>query len=284
MAVDLLTRGVATAAFLAVLCGAVACERAQRYPARGVVEDVRPEWQQVVIDHEAIPGLMDAMTMNFTVPDEDVIAKLSPGKKIEFVVEAGPRGYRVVKAKVVGEVEPDDTWVRLGDLLVKSDPAPDFQLVDHEGRPFSLADVAGKALLLDFIYTTCPGPCPILTSSHVSTQKKLSPELRDRIHFVSIALDPVKDTPEAMAEYGRVRGADLDHWTFVTGPEEQVAEVIFSYGVGSTRAEDGTIEHLVVTFLIDGRGRIVKRYMGLEHEPEALARDLEDLAADAAAS
>jgi cytochrome oxidase Cu insertion factor (SCO1/SenC/PrrC family) len=87
-----------------------------------------------------------------------------------------------------------------------------------------------------------------------------------------------------MAEYGRARGADLERWTFVTGPEDQVAEVIFSYGVGSTRAEDGTIEHLVVTFLIDGRGRIVKRYMGLEHEPEALARDLEDLAADAAAS
>ncbi len=279
MAVDLLTRHVVATALLAALCCAVSCDRPQRYPARGIVEDVRPEWHQVVIDHEEIPGLMDAMTMNFTVPDDDVLAKLSPGKKIEFVVEAGPRGYRVVKAKVIGEVEPDENWVRLGDLLVKADPAPDFALIDHAGRPFALTDVADKAVLLDFIYTTCPGPCPILTSTHVATQRELSPELRDRIHFVSISLDPVNDTPQAMAEYGRARGADLERWTFVTGPEDQVAEVIFSYGVGSTRAEDGTIEHLVVSFLIDGRGRIVKRYMGLEHEPEALARDLEDLAA-----
>jgi len=272
-------RSVFTVLLLAALCCTAACDRPQRYPARGIVEDVRAEWQQVVIDHEEIPGLMDAMTMNFTVNDEDLLAQLSPGKKIEFVVEAGPRGYRIVKAKVTGEVEPDEKWVRLGDLLVKSDPAPDFELIDHAERPFSLAGVAGKAVLLSFIYTACPGPCPILTSTHVSAQRKLSPELRDRIHFVSISLDPVNDTPEAMAEYGRVRGADLERWTFVTGPEEQVAEVISRYGVGSTRAEDGTIEHLVVTFLIDGRGRIVKRYMGLEHEPETLARDLENLAA-----
>jgi protein SCO1/2 len=269
------------ALLVAALCCAAACERAQRYNGRGIVEDVRPEWQQVVIDHEEIPGLMSAMTMNFTVSDEDLLARLAPGKRIEFVVEAGPRGYRVVKAKVIGEVEPDESWVRLGDLLVKSDPAPDFELIDHEERPFSLATVEGKAVLLDFIYTSCPGPCPILTSSHVTVQRALSPELRDRIHFVSISLDPANDTPQAMAEYGRARGADLERWTFVTGPEEQVSAVIMSYGVGSTRAEDGTIEHLVVSFLIDGRGRIVKRYMGLEHEPEALARELEALASSA---
>jgi protein SCO1/2 len=277
-----LMRGSSACLLVIALCCAAACDRPQRYSGRGIVEDLRPEWQQVVVDHEEIPGLMDAMTMNFTVHDEDILAQLAPGKKIEFVVEAGPRGYRIVEAKVVGEVEPDGTWVRLGDLLVKSDPAPDFELIDHTQAPFSLSRVAGKAVLLDFIFTTCPGPCPILTSTHVSTQRKLSPELRDRIHFVSISLDPVNDTPDKMAEYGRVRGADLERWTFVTGPEEQVAKVIMQYGVGSTRAEDGTIEHLVVSFLIDGQGRIVKRYMGLEHEPEALARDLEALAAASA--
>jgi len=134
-------------------------------------------------------------------------------------------------------------------------------------------------VLLDFVYTTCPGPCPILTGLHVEVQRKLDPVLRDRVHFVSITLDPVHDSPFALLQYARHRGADLRDWSFLTGPPDEVEAVVKAYGVGSSRQPDGKIAHLVVTFLIDGEGRIAQRYIGLEEvDPALLRADLETLA------
>jgi protein SCO1/2 len=131
--------------------------------------------------------------------------------------------------------------------------------------------------VLDFIFTTCQGPCPMLTSAHVTLQRSLPPELRARTRFVSISLDPVRDNPMALRAYGLKRGADLTGWSFLTGPPDTVAEVVKAYGVGTLRRPDGQIDHLVATFLIDGDGQIVQRFIGLEHEPEELLKALERL-------
>ena len=157
--------------------------------------------------------------------------------------------------------------------------APAFDLIDQDGAPVSLSDFAGKIVLLDFIYTHCPGPCPILTGIHASVQSEIADALRDRIRFVSISLDPERDTPEAMKAYAIARGADLDGWSFLTGEPAVVDEVVRSYGVGTGVQPDGEIEHLVISFLIDGEGRILKRYLGLEHTVEALREALEREAA-----
>jgi protein SCO1/2 len=151
--------------------------------------------------------------------------------------------------------------------------------VDQEGRALSLADLRGRTLLVDFVYTECPGPCPILTSTHVTLQKALPPALRERVWFVSISLDPARDTPQALRRYAEARGADLSRWSFLTGDAEKLAEVVRAYGVGSLRRADGEIDHVVVTFLVDAEGRIAERYVGLEHEPEQILRDLERIAA-----
>jgi len=253
------------------------------YHAHGVVEDVNAEYGQVVIAHEDIPGLMPAMTMSFDVPDRALLERLQPGQRIAFDLEFTGKAYRVVSATVEGTAGSagvaGSSGPSVGDVAPQGDPAPPFQLIDQDGNPLSLADLRGKAVLLDFIYTRCPGPCPILTGLHVEVQKGLDPALRDRIHFVSISLDPVNDTPTALREYGRKRGADLSDWSFLTGPPEAVQAVLAAYGVGSARQADGSISHLVVTFLIDGRGRIVHRYIGLDdHDPKRVRSDLERVA------
>jgi protein SCO1/2 len=139
-------------------------------------------------------------------------------------------------------------------------------------------DWRGRVLLVDFVYTRCPGPCPILTSRHVSLQRALSPELRERTRFVSVSIDPEHDTPEALRVYAEARGADLAHWSFLTGPPEAVAAVVAAYGVGSLRQDDGTIDHIVATFIVDPEGRIAERFVGLEHDSETLLRALERIA------
>ena len=115
----------------------------------------------------------------------------------------------------------------------------------------------------------------MLTSSHVTLQRLLPPELRARTRFVSISLDPVRDTPMALRAYALARGADLTGWSFLTGDPDAIALVLKGYGVGSMRRPDGQIDHLVATFLIDAEGRIAQRFIGLEHEPEELLRALE---------
>jgi protein SCO1/2 len=129
-------------------------------------------------------------------------------------------------------------------------------------------------VLLDFVYANCPGPCPILTGTHARTQKVLPPEVQPRVWFVSVTLDPERDTPEALRRYGKARGADLSNWSFLTGPKADVEQVIARYGVGKLPAANGEIQHVVVSFLIDPEGRIAKRYFGLEHHADDLARDL----------
>jgi protein SCO1/2 len=268
-------RAFALASALALLA---ACPREARvYDARGVVRDVQKEYAQLVIEHEDIEGLMPAMTMNFGVADPALLETLEPGNRIEFRLEVTPKSYRVLAAKVVGE-EGDAESGGFGAAPVDRDPAPAFRLTDQAGRPVALADLAGKVVLLDFVYTRCPGPCPILTGRQVDVQRALSEELRAKTWFVSISLDPEHDTPERLAEYARARGADLAHWSFLTGSTPEVDAVLAGYGVGRTRAAGGEIEHFVITFLIDADGRIASRFVGTEDEPTELVRAIERLA------
>ncbi len=254
------------------------CRSAKHYAAHGVVVKLLPEDSQVVIAHDDIPNFMPAMTMNFYVADPKMFEDLAPGQEIDFTLEVRGSRYRITEIQVTGQVSLGEDWSLLGETLVRSDPAPPFSLVDEAGNSVSMADLAGKNILLDFIFTRCTGPCPILTSTHVSVQRALSSRVQEQTHFVSISLDPQNDLPEVLNTYARDRGADLDNWSFLTGPPEAIDAVVRAYGVASSPGEDGQIEHLVVTFLIDGQGRIVKRYMGQGPPPAEITADLESLA------
>jgi protein SCO1/2 len=263
---------------LALLALVGACSRdAKVYDARGIVRDVQKDYAQLVIEHEDIEGLMPAMTMNFGVADPALLERLEVGDRIEFRLEVTAKGYRVLEAKRVGAEEGGGAS-GLGSAPADLDRAPAFRLTDQEGRSVALADLAGKVVLLDFVYTRCPGPCPILTGRQADVQRALPAALRARTWFVSISLDPAYDTPERLTEYARTRGADLSHWSFLTGPVAEVDAVLAGYGVGKTRTGEADLSHFVVTFLIDGAGRIARRFVGTEDEPAELVRAIERLA------
>jgi len=272
----------AAAALLLWLLLPACGDSVRRHEGLGVVREVRPEWGQVVIAHEDIEGLMPAMTMNFDVPDAALLESLEKGQRIRFALEADADGYRVVGVEVLGAADVKEGRGLAG-LLPARDPAPDFALTNQAGAPVSLTSLRGTVLLIDFVYTRCPGPCPVQTARHVALQRSLAPELRERTRFVSISLDPANDTPAALREYAEARGADLAHWDFLTGPPEELARLVKRFGVGTLRQPDGQIEHLTVTFLVDAEGRIAERYLGLDHSAETLRRDLERLAAGSAA-
>jgi protein SCO1/2 len=257
---------------LALACG----DGGKRHEARGVVREVVREYQQIVIAHQDIPGLMPAMTMNFDVADPKLLDAAQKGDAVAFTVEFDGRHYEITELRVLGPGEADAG----GDLslanLAAADrsPAPPFALVDQNAVPLALADLRGQAVLLDFIWTRCPGPCPVLTGIMADVQQALPPEVRARTRLVSITLDPANDTTEALHAYARKRALDTSGWSLLTGSQEQVDAVTRGYGVFAARAADGTIDHLVAIFLIDPEGRIAERYIGLDHQPAEIAKDV----------
>ncbi len=269
------SRGVVALLAVAVLlaCGTKSHET---YEVNGVVRAVDASAGQVKIAHEDIPGFMPAMTMNFDVVPASLLEAIEPGVRVRFTLERKATTLRITAISVVGH----DTSTAAPDgfeVISERDPAPEFLLVDQNGRTLALSELRGKVVLLDFIFTRCPGPCPILTSTHVALQRRLPPDVAARTRFVSVSLDPEYDTPHELRRYAEARGADLRSWSFLTGEPHAVADVIDRYGIGRLREPDGTLNHTIATFLIDTEGRIARRYLGLEHPPEKLLRDLEEI-------
>ena len=265
----------------ALVSAPLACGRggATVYEGHGEVKSVDLAQRQAVIAHEDIPGLMSAMTMSFDVPDEQVLAQLAPGQHIDFELEVSDKSFRIISAASSDARAGASRKPTAGSALGPNDRAPEFSLVDQSGSAVTSASLRGQILVVDFIFTRCAGPCPILTARNVELQRALDPSLRERVRFVSISLDPVNDTPEALRAYAAERGAELANWSFLTGPEADVADVVRRFGVGTLRAPDGNIDHALATFLVDGNGRIETRWLGLEHELDEMRVEIAKLAA-----
>ena len=242
------------------------------YQATGTVVSVEPDRKQVKIAHGDIPDLMPAMTMNFDVVRPELLDGVEPGASVRFELERRGNLLRILSLEVTGEGEAGASGTDTS--LALDEPAPVFTLTDHEGRPLSLEDLRGSAILLDFVFTRCQGPCPILTSAHAELQRRLPPELSARTRFLSVSVDPAYDTPERLKRYAEERGANLAGWSFLTGDPDTVAAVLRDYHVGTVLQEGGAPEHVVVTYLIDPSGQIARRYLGLSHPEATLLRDL----------
>lgn len=156
-------------------------------------------------------------------------------------------------------------------------PAPPFDLTDQSGRRVVLADLAGKVLAVTFIYTTCRDTCPVLTAKLASLQKPLGADFGKRVRFVSITVEPEVDTPAVLGAYAAAYGADLEGWSFLTGPPDKVQDVIRRYGAFARRNRAGDVDHLFLTTLVDRRSMMRVQYLGVRFDPAEMLRDLEGL-------
>ena len=137
-------------------------------------------------------------------------------------------------------------------------PAPNFVLPSQDGSRFDLASQRGKVVLVTFIYTRCPEICPMLTVKMAHLQKDLGKAFGKDVAFVSITLDPERDTVEVLNDYAEALGAD---------PTAQ-------FGVLPFPGPDGTIDHNLLTTLIDRHGRLRTQYLGYRFDSAEMRRDL----------
>src|SRR6266852_9369813 len=148
---------------------------------------------------------------------------------------------------------------------------PEFELVAQDGQPFDSKVLAGKIWVADFIYTTCPGPCPRMTSQMHEVQDAIV-KMPD-VKLVSFTVDPARDTPSVLADYANTHGASSEHWYFLTGPETTLQKL--DRDVFKLVSLNASMEHSTRFVLVDRQSRIRGYYD--TSEARAIPRLIDDI-------
>lgn len=150
---------------------------------------------------------------------------------------------------------------------------PHFALTDSEGHSFDSNELRGKVWIVDFIYTNCPGPCPLMTSK----MHKLADNLKNdhNIRLVSISVDPEHDTPPVLNAFAHRFDGPAPNWTFLTGTQPSVDLLaVNTFHIGTVR---NRLVHSTRFMLIDKNGHIRGYYSTFNPE------DFQKLQSDAEA-
>jgi protein SCO1/2 len=141
---------------------------------------------------------------------------------------------------------------------------PPFQLVNQNGQPFGSNQLAGKIWIADFVYTSCPGPCPMISSRMSELQKPLE---KTDVHLVSFSVDPEKDSPEVLGGYAEKLQADPKRWDFLTGSKSAIYKLShdgFKLAVSDGSDAEGIPVHSTRMVLVDRHGEIRGYYDATE--------------------
>jgi protein SCO1/2 len=117
---------------------------------------------------------------------------------------------------------------------------PDTPLLDQDGRKLRLrSDVlAGRVVVVDFIYTTCTTICPIFTATMGHVQERLSDVAGHDVQLITVTVDPVRDTPRRLKDYAAKHDAKLEGWSFLTGSKQDVDAVNKAFGTYTPNIDD----------------------------------------------
>jgi protein SCO1 len=260
------------------------------YKLRGKVVSTDTAKGEVTLNHEAIPGFMEAMTMPYKLKDAGILSELHPGDVItaDVLVSQDPNAdvlldHIVVVAQSKADYKPAVSY----HVPAPGDAVPDFKLRNQDGRAIHLGQFKGKSLLVTFIYTRCPLPdfCPRVTRNFAAVDRQIaaSPQLRRKTHLVCVSFDPEHDTPERLRAYGATYiGSDAKEafadWDFALPDKPVLLEMARFFDLGFTNATDGSITHSLSTTLIGPDGKVVRFYPGNEWTVEDLLADLKKVA------
>jgi len=184
-------------------------------------------------------------------------------------------GKGPVYRQVVGDASAVVTEEVEGELPVMFD-VPDFLLTDQNNQPVSNMDMRGKVWVGAFMFTECPGVCPMMAKQMLQLQEAVS---GTEVKIISFSLDAEKDTPEVVKAYLEKIKADPERWSYLVGPKERV------YGIAEklkVHVQDATPDEPIVhgeyVALVDRAGRVRGYYNGTDTESmQQLAKDARTL-------
>lgn len=233
-----------------------ACGGANTYVVQGTVREVRSP-TEVVVDHEAIAGLMGPMVMPFQLAEPAEGLGLKRGDRIHARLEIVD-GARLTQVRIVGhdpalDVAPGAVIaapVRAGSLFPRTEvPVGSETWIVGEGQELPT--------ILTFLYTTCPMPefCPATTRR----LQELQPLVRGKARLLAITIDPQGDSPDVLQRFAADVGADPAVWRFGRLEGAALDALAMSAGLVVLPA-GGEIEHSVRFLVLAKDGRLVERY------------------------
>jgi protein SCO1/2 len=264
-----------------------ASAQAKRYEMRGRVVSFNKAQEQVVISHEAIPGLMEAMTMPYTLREPSAYDVMKAGDQIQAtLVVDGDRSW--IENPIIAHAEADSSAPPSGTQTREPQPGaqvPDFTLINQDGKRIKLSQYRGRALALTFIYTRCPLPdfCTLMSNNFAEINRALekNPDLAHKAHLLSISIDPAYDTPKVLRSYGAAHTGNFadekfDRWEFASGEPDEVRSIATFFGLIYNQDGD-QIVHSLRTAVITPDGNLYKLYDGNQWKPEEVLQDIRDV-------
>ena len=260
----------------------------QEYSASGMVLKLDPSHKSFVVSCQAIPGLMNAMTMPFEVRSPKDLDGLALGTMVEFtlVVERETSYAKNIKIRSYESVEQDPLTARRLKLLNQlSDPKssavkplaigqtiPNFILIDQMRRRISLSQFRGKVVAMNFVYTSCalPNFCFRNANTFSVVRKRFQEQMGRNLILLTVTFDPARDQPDVLALYAGTWKADPDTWHFLTGPVSEVQRVNHLFGIDFF-PDEGLMNHSLHTAIIDRKGRLVTNIEGNQFTADQLA-------------
>jgi protein SCO1/2 len=261
------------------------------FPVRGTI--ISTDATHVTLDHEAVPGFMEAMTMPYKLKDPSIVSELHPGDRItaKIVVQQDAAGFRdpeLDNIVVIAQARPDYKPQVQYHVPQAGDAVPDIKLLNQSGHDIHLSQFKGKAVLVTFIYTRCPLAdfCPRMSRNFADIDKALAadPALYDQTHLLSISFDPTYDTPKVLRTYGgaytgRFTRETFTHWDFAAPTEKDLPAVTQFFNVGVTGTDPKTMTHSLSTILIGKDGKVAAWYPTNDWDPKEVVAQIKSVAA-----
>ncbi len=258
------------------------------FELKGVVVGIDRVRGELTLQHDAIPGFMEAMTMPYKLMFGEEVTDLHEGDVIRarLLVQRTPdgdyRNARLDEIAVLGQSRPNFKPTNAYNVPSPGQTVPDFTLVNQDGKKIRLSDFQGKAVLITFIYTRCPlgDFCPKMTKNFAAIEGALraGEGVLGKTQLLSISFDPVFDTPAVLRSYGGayVGSEGFGHWQFAVPDAKSLTEMEHYFNVGVT-GQNETLTHSLSTVLIDPEGKIAAWYPGNEWQPAEVAAKMRSL-------
>jgi len=261
---------------------------AKHFALKGKVMSVDRVAKTATVEHGDIPGYMDAMTMPFPVRQDEVWDVLTPGSEIhaDLVVDNANAQYWLENISVSAPPNANQAAPPVNENFAQiGQKAPDFSLINQDGKQITLADFHGKALAITFIYRECPLPdyCIKMSKnfSDLGNQLSADKDAKDKIRLLSISFDPERDTPEKLKEYGTgylgsAQKPDFTIWQLAVGSDKEVRAIADFFGLQYEVDQNNKamINHSLVTAVVSPEGKVTKIFKGNDWTTGDLLREL----------
>ena len=139
---------------------------------------------------------------------------------------------------------------------------PKIPLLSSSGEEFYIQDLQGKIVLVDFIFTSCSGICPMMTKNFKVLQNELqNSSLKEQVILLTVSFDPERDTQQRLIDYAASIGADSNLWKFAAIPNKKnLEELLAIFGIVVIPASNGQFEHNGAIHLVNQFGKLAKVY------------------------